>query len=298
MLNERYRPWGGNPKSESEADPNESDVSLKDPGMWSSDFWTFPTNKFPNIGWVGRVHRGTPWQTIYLKSAMADLNKWTGVSIDPNTHPTNDWKLLDVFTTALHPNATRGQLSINQGGLAAWSAVLSGVMVLSNPPPTDLSLAISNLNSQNSLFLNVPITPGSPQLLAIVDGINQVQATNGPFRRLGDILRVPELTARSPYLGLGTDSYPLYTLNDLAYERIPQQVLSLLKVGEPRFVIYAFGQALKPAPRSVLTSAAYFQVCTNYQVTAEMYTRAVARVEGTLADPRVVIESYNILPTD
>lgn len=302
FLNDRYRPWGGNPKSEPESDLNESDVGLKDPGMWSSDFWEFPTNKFPNIGWVGRVHRGTPWQTIYLKAAVADPDKWAGVSLDPNTHPTNDWKLLDVFTTALHPNATRGQLSINQGGLAAWSAVLSGVMVLTNVEPTDLSLIATGPTNRSNL-LPLPIEPGSPQLLRIVDGINLRQATNGPFRRLGDILSVPELsyrnpTEKSPYLSLNSDVDRLYGLTDLACERIPQQVLSLLKVGEPRFVIYAFGQALKPAPRSVMTAAGYFQVCTNYQVTAELYTRAVVRVEGTLADPRVVIESYNLLPTD
>ena len=40
-----------------------------------------------------------------------------------------------MFTTALNDNATRGQLSINQPpNLAAWSAVLSGVIVLTNKP--------------------------------------------------------------------------------------------------------------------------------------------------------------------
>ena len=39
------------------------------------------------------------------------------------THPTNDWHILDLFTAALSDNATRGQLSINQTNLAAWSAV-------------------------------------------------------------------------------------------------------------------------------------------------------------------------------
>ena len=37
-----------------------------------SDDWDFPTNKFPNIGWLGRVHRGTPWQTIDMKSPVAN----------------------------------------------------------------------------------------------------------------------------------------------------------------------------------------------------------------------------------
>src|SRR5262249_577760 len=43
-------------------------VAFGNRGRGHSDDWDFPTNKFPNIGWLGRVHRGTPWQTVYLKS--------------------------------------------------------------------------------------------------------------------------------------------------------------------------------------------------------------------------------------
>src|SRR5205085_1379413 len=52
-----------------------------------------------------------------------------GAAYMPETLPTNDWRLADLITTALHPNATRGQLSVNQTNLAAWSAVLSGLGV-------------------------------------------------------------------------------------------------------------------------------------------------------------------------
>ena len=44
----------------------------------------------------------------------------------------NDWKILDLFTTAINPNASKGQLSVNQTNLAAWAAVLEGVFVLTN----------------------------------------------------------------------------------------------------------------------------------------------------------------------
>src|SRR5439155_4438545 len=74
--------------------------------------------------------RGTPWQTIYLKAGIAPRESWlmpNGPSTSMDAHPTNDWRILDLFTAALHPNATRGQLSVNQTNLAAWSAVLSGV---------------------------------------------------------------------------------------------------------------------------------------------------------------------------
>ena len=44
-------------------------LAIKDPLVYCSDDWNFPTNKFPTVGWLGRVHRGTPWQTVYLKAS-------------------------------------------------------------------------------------------------------------------------------------------------------------------------------------------------------------------------------------
>jgi hypothetical protein len=100
-------------------------------------------------------------------------------------------------------------------------------------------------------------------------------------------------------------------LNDAAYEWLPQQAMSLLTLGEPRFVIYSYGQALHPAADSVLLSGQYFQMCTNYQITAEVATRAVVRVEGSpdrrdanhpdpkkRYPPHLVVESFNYLAPD
>jgi hypothetical protein len=47
--------------------------------------------------------------------------------------------LADIFTTALNDNAARGLLSVNQTNLAAWSAVLSAVTVVSNNIPNSRS---------------------------------------------------------------------------------------------------------------------------------------------------------------
>ena len=41
--------------------------------------------------------------------------------------PVQDRVLFDLFTTGLNDNATRGTLSVNQSGLAAWSAVCLSV---------------------------------------------------------------------------------------------------------------------------------------------------------------------------
>jgi hypothetical protein len=289
--------------------------------VYKSDDWNFPTNKLPNIGWLGRIHRGTPWQTIYFKSEAATDDDWEKQSFDPDvggvnrvTHPTNDWALVDVFTTALHPNATRGRLSINQTDAAAWAALFGGVVVATNDLVVDNAALEFGVGQRNNLLpWNIdPTTSAAKKLLwnvttlpdgtPITNGINGVRIRQplGAFRRLSDILAVPELTVESPYLRRlpsTDDNEPLWhSLDDMAYERIPQQVMSLLKVGEPRFVIYSFGQALKP--KSVIRSGPYSLLCTNYQVTGEFSTRAVARVEGTMASPRIVIESYNILPTE
>ena len=166
---------------------------------------------------------------------------------------------------------------------------------------------------------------------------NQAAFPEGSFKKLGDILSVPSLsfgdpvfvpdnindpfprqgtyywTNSSPFLNLGlisvsgrSDSVPVpitpqiqYTLNDAAYEWLPQQALSLLQLGKPRFTIYAYGQALQPAPNSIVTAGGpFFGLCTNYAITAEQVTRTVVEIEGGTKAPRAVVKSYNILGPD
>ena len=96
-------------------------------------------------------------------------------------------------------------------------------------------------------------------------------------------------------------------MNDAVYEWLPQQMLSLVRLGEPRFVVYSFGQTLKPAQNGVyLGGGALNGIRTNYQVMAEVATRAVVRIDGwcvgcgpgAAISPRAVVESYNLLPPD
>lgn len=318
------------------------DPRLRDPGLIHPENWDFPTNLFPNIGWLGRVHRGTPWQSIYLKSrgpnSAADWKEHSGNQRHQNSAnlmvPTRDWELLDIFTTAPHPNATRGRLSVNQKNLAAWSAVLSGALTTEPVPhPDDPAYTAAS---------SVPMQPAalSPAIERIVEGINlqrilvssnRYKYPNGdhyllaPFNKLSDLLSTPELTEASPFLNVDPirfDGYkPVGTaiISDADYERIPQQILSLVKLGEPRFVVYAWGQSLKPARRnpedtgpSIVTSGADKGLCRNYQITGEMATRAVIRLEfDRITDPfspqfnqldysrpHAVVESFNILPVE
>ena len=208
--------------------------------------------------------------------------------------------MIEAFTVALDENAARGLLSVNQTGLAAWSAVLSGVSVLTNVMPANVH------PDTEPEFQELFIQPDGPvglnhytQLRTIVEGINRTrlgevtnnQQTIPVFNRLGRVLATPELTVASPYLN------PENLVTDAVLERIPQQILGLLREDEPRFVVYAFGQALREAPNSLYLAAGSFnRLCTNYQVTAEYAAKAVIRIEGYPTGPRAVIESFQELP--
>ena len=368
QINRRYEPWGGRPLTGPTVPPY--DYRFKDPVgklNGNSDAWDFTTNKFPNPGWLGRVHRGTPWQTVYLKSAALDYPswvKWSGNNLlvtnygqlaqnmpqwvsttniigsvtnifqwtydSAFTEPTNDWRLVDLFSTALDPNATRGRLSINQANLAAWSAVLSGVIALTNSNTSGVDANGSAIPTPwvippaGVYDPDLAVSNTWPAIVKIVNAINTVRAnTNNPnlpvfpnqvFHRLGELLSVPELTVASPFLSpnplpAGLTTPPARPLSDAALERIPQQILGLLKCDEtPRVVIYAFGQTLRPATHSRVTSGAFFGLVTNYQITAEVATRTVVRFDGVqpyqfgavpgITNLHPVIESFTVLPPD
>lgn len=341
--NPRSIPWGGQLYSSSIQ--GEYDAQLRDSSVAGSDYWKFPDGPFANVGWLGRVHRGTPWQTIYFKSAPVGLGRWKDHSgrtrsdtYADSIHPIRDWRLLDYFTTTIHPNASRGRLSINQSGLAAWSAVLSGVMASTatnqlNPPLGRAPIQSTNVIIGPAGVYDPADLTTHPEVVRIVDGINKVRNSkpNREFSRLSEILAVPELSFLSPCLTnpfvIPVQLDPAYPpvqvpteVSDSDYERLPEQILGLLKVGVPRFVVYAWGQSLKPArlgfeaidrPLNGPSIDPDTKIVNNYQVTGEVATRAVVRVvfpereSNNPTDPgyfridykrpRLVVESFNII---
>ncbi len=87
----RYQPWGIAPPSPALQNVNYNfgnpyNPIYKDPGVWDPDYWNFPTNRYPTVGWIGRVHRGSPWQTVYLKATDV-----IGVIVSGNANGTNTW---------------------------------------------------------------------------------------------------------------------------------------------------------------------------------------------------------------
>lgn len=188
-LNDNYRPWGGKPNKVTD----KIEMGLVDPGRYHFDFWDFPERKFGSIGWVGRVHRGTPWQTIYMKSRVASPKEWRDWEGDPGTHPTNDWKLFDGLSAHVSQRAAGGLLGINQTNYAAWCAVLGGLNYLSNPAPFEVDQSYQDL-------VDDTIDPLSWQMRRIHNGIMMSRRERTSFTRLSEILSVPELSDGSPFI--------------------------------------------------------------------------------------------------
>jgi hypothetical protein len=302
-VSQRYDPWPG-------AQYYLGDQLFRDPGVTSPNAWQFPTNNFPGVGWLGRVHRGTPWQTIYLKpdNPSADTFAVTEWASAPNlwslrllpgyaatnavpsgnsnpswvntldTYPTTDWALIDLFTAVPNDNAARGLLSVNQTNDAAWAAVFAGVIAITN------GTAGIPLNPTNDVYY----------LMDGAGGINLARTNttfnpNALFHKIGDVLQASTLTMSPPY--------PLAApFTDEMVERIPQQTLSLLKLGMPQFVIYSWGQSLKP--KSLYSgSGSLNNICTNYEITGEFLSRTVCHVvsDPAATAPRIVVDNYNVM---
>jgi hypothetical protein len=74
-------------------------------------------------------------------------------------------------------------------------------------------------------------------------------------------------------------------------------MMGLVRGGETRYVLYCYGQTLRPAPNGTVLSGPFFQLVTNYQVVAESAVRVVLRIDNAnTSTPRAVVESYNVLP--
>jgi hypothetical protein len=235
-LNNRFEPWGGNPVVSPIIDFTAFMAAVKDPLVYESDDWAFPDS----IGFTtyGRIHRGTPWQTLYLKSAGVDLQTWkklTGVSNDNEarlTMPTNDWHLAELLAPLLNTNSPGQLLSANDKGIDSWLGALNSTFVLTNVESDD-ALIMQQLQRPVPLpdIDEVVMTSNSPQAFLITDAIQATRAAQpaGIFRRLSDLLSTPELSLASPWLNRSTDVQRTFGISDEAYERIPAQLLQRLR---------------------------------------------------------------------
>ncbi len=262
LKNARYWPWAKDPGAIA-IDPDAFNPAIKDPLVRGSDDWQFPTNECLAIGQLSQIHRGTPWQTIYLKASNVGLNKfatspaawvqgdfrttaekwakWTGNrnwAEGYYTLPVRDWSLAALIASLLNTNAPQQLLSINNPNTNAWLDVLDGLSVM------------TNILSHGQLMANTPpqfdsltLTSNSVQAGSVVASIFITRAgqNSGNFRNLGDLLAAPALSLASPWLNQSSTMQLQRGLTDEAYECLPAQLLSLVRADSIGTILPASG---------------------------------------------------------
>jgi hypothetical protein len=235
-INNRYQPWGG--WSMQSQDPNKYNSALKDPLVVSSDDWNFPESEPLSLAMLGRVHRGTPWQTLYLKSADVDPAVWMNWSSNADwrdaahTLPIIDRRFVGLLVSLLNTNRPQDLASANQPDAAGWLPVLDQLTAWTNIL-TDLQVEALQYSIPRGrpVFDPLVMTADLPQTAFITEAITATRAAQpgGMFRNPADVLATPALSLASPWLNLGSTIQLHGGLTDEAYEMIPSQLLARLR---------------------------------------------------------------------
>ncbi len=254
-LNYNFQPWGGNPYLNentqfpitSPAQPESYDIAERDPLVYGPDDWDFPTNQTLAANWLGQVHRGTPWQTLYLKSpdilsqriqVVGGVTNYIGTNIwsewtgDTNLAdaasmaPVQDWDVVGILAAMFNTNNFASLVSVNDRNTNDWQVLMDGLTALTNTLE----------------FQPILISSNSPQAAIIANGIESTRLGQPAqfFHGLGDFLATPQLTVQSPFLNLAATNL----LTDEDYEVIPSQLLSLLRADSFGSVGAANGQTV------------------------------------------------------
>jgi hypothetical protein len=252
QLNQRYMPWGGNPVFLG-SDVNQYNLQVKDPLVTCSDDWSFPTNQPLNASWLGQVHRGTPWQTIYLKSSdvisgngLIGTNLWVNWTGDTNATdavamaPVRDWHLAGFLAGLFDTNALASQFSVNNPNPAAWEVLLDGLTALTNSSPD------SQVEWGGATEIDpITISSNSPQAAVIADAVLALRSGRGQFfPYAGSILAAPQLSVQSPFLNWNDTIQQQWGISDVAYEAIPAQLLPLVRTDSVGSAAAANGQVV------------------------------------------------------
>lgn len=253
-INDRYQPWGINSQMVqlADVDSNAFNLAFKDPLVWGSDDWNFPSGNGLPLATLGQVHRGTPWQTVYLKASDI-LNEatpannigtntwmnWTG-EMDANdaalSAPVNDWRLAGLLVALFNTNDPTQLVSVNDKNPTNWLNLLGSIIVQTNSTPFPSPFVVPEFDSYVMLS-------NSTQALIIANAIAQAKTTQPgqTFNSVGDILATPELTVNSPWLNTSAAVQVESGISDEAYEAIPAQLLPLLRPDSVGAMIRANG---------------------------------------------------------
>ena len=259
-VNARYQPWGVKPPtigtgiSQANYDENPFNLAFKDPLATQSDNWNFPGGNSLPLTTIGQIHRGTPWQTVYLKAdnILTEINPvspalgnvgtntwmiWTGDS-DANDAaamaPVQDWHLASLLAALFNTNDPTTLFSVNNPDQNAWQGLLDGLIVLTN------TAAFPQYGG--SQFSSLTVSSNSVQATTIANAIESIRSRQPAqiFANVGDVFGTLELSESSPFLNTNAiygssgqvipgSQQELYGISDEAYEAIPAQLLPLLR---------------------------------------------------------------------
>jgi hypothetical protein len=231
-VNYRYEPWTSVLPSGSMS-LTRFDLALKDPLVARSDDWDLPEAQPFSPAWLGRAHRGTPWQTIDLKATMPNLSiwsQWTGFESQEAAlvHPSLDRPLVAQLAVLLNTNPPANLASLNPESVAGWLPVLDSIAVLSN--------SVSEADLLRDPFLGASFDPlmmwsNSAQAGLVAEALEAARAgaPGGRFQDIGSLLAVPELSVESPWVDGSTSQLRQRGISDAAYEAIPAALLARLR---------------------------------------------------------------------
>ena len=248
-LNPRYEPWTFQTAGASTS-PTRFDLSLKDPLISRSDDWDFPEAQPLSPEWLGRVHRGTPWMTINLKSTRTDQLRWREWMPGWNSQdslladPSSDRLLVDLLAPLLNTNPPSALARLNQPDSEAWQTVLHGLPVLTNILADEQFIDDPLLAAS---FQQLTIDSNSSPASVVGAALEQLQA-NQPthhLTRLSDLLAEPAISLASPWLHM-TSRQTIRGINDTAYEMIASGLLGRLWPDSVGTAIHA-GQGEPPS---------------------------------------------------
>ena len=162
-INRRYTPWlwGDYPFT--------SDEAFRDPMVTSTDAWQFASGLALNHRWFDRIHRGTPWQTIYYGGGQASQSvQWSDYS-HPLMLPQNDWRWIEEFRkdwlglpvvedAAPEPIIVNNTIANNSAGNSATGSAI-------HFEPGAAAQVVNNIVAFNAAGLE-QLVAGSPFLLA------------------------------------------------------------------------------------------------------------------------------------
>jgi hypothetical protein len=234
-LNRRFEPWGGYPQSTGGSTTTQSSAPMfgsayKDPLVYSANDWHFGSEGGLAFDGLGKVHRGTPWQTLYLKSAGVDSRTWSNwlggwdAAAARHAEPCNDRPLLDSLQRLLNTENPQALLSVNTDKPNQWRKALNRIEVISNSSSdADLMKSPPEVDFETNTM-----RAGDKQAAAIGEAIIRTRG-NQAWQNVSDVLATPELSENSPWLNWGSDVQLRRGISDEVYEAIPAQLLPRLR---------------------------------------------------------------------